>query len=341
MLWRNPEIKKWASVYGLFTLGTTGFSGILCFLLVGKWKWILPVYVLLVCLGGAAVHLLFTKKRYDDLATLADQLNHLLHSTATLQFIPDQEGELALLTSEIQKLTIRLVEQAEIVGKEKENLKNSLADISHQIRTPLTSVRMLVQRMLRQEELSQRQKYAQTIYRLLTRMEWQISVLLKIARLESGTVEMQKKTVEVINIIQKAWEPIEIMAEIKDISLEKPVEIENLSLRGDEGWLTEAIENILKNCVEHLPDGGKIWIDGKENPIYTEIRIGDNGNGIAPEDLPHIFERFYQGENRQKENAGIGLALAQMIIHRQNGTIQAGRSKWGGAEFCLRFYVGT
>ena len=186
---------------------------------------------------------------------------------------------------------------------------------------------------------ARREEYIREISRLLNRMEWQVSVLLKIARLESGTVELKRDPVLVREVVDQAWEPLAIPAELKNIAIEINVE-ENSCFQGDLAWTVEALGNVLKNCVEHLPDGGRIEIRAARNPIYTGICIADNGAGIPEEELPHLFERFYRGTSKRGvgENAGIGLALAQKIIHLQNGTIQARNRRKGGAQFEIRFY---
>lgn len=359
-LWRNPEIKKqgllWAGFTAVAVVGAAFFEGGTA-----------AVCVFVVCVAAGGLFWKETKKRYEAISELSAQLNHLLHNPRPLRFVPDEEGELALLSSEMQKLTLRLTEQAEELKKEKRYLKDSLADVSHQIRTPLTSIRMVVPRLYRKDlPDARREEYVREISRLLNRMEWQVSVLLKIARLESGTVELKSSPVQVREAMKQAWEPLAIPAELKNIAIEINVE-ENSCFQGDLAWTVEALGNVLKNCVEHLPDGGRIEIRAARNPIYTGICIADNGAGIPEEELPHLFERFYRGagavadgetvsgagavadeesaphdgdasERGVGENAGIGLALAQKIIHLQNGTIQARNRREGGAQFEIRFY---
>ena len=178
---------------------------------------------------------------------------------------------------------------------------------------------------------------------------------MKIARLESGTVQMERRRVNVRQAAEKAWEPLAIPAELKSIAIKIDAE-GNPCFQGDLAWTVEALGNILKNCVEYLPAGGRIEITAVQNPIYTELCIADNGPGIPQEELPHLFERFYRGagaeavpgedlsgadtasEARVDEHAGIGLALAQMIIREQNGIIQAENRREGGTEFQIRFY---
>ena len=108
--------------------------------------------------------------------------------------------------------------------------------------------------------------------------------------------------------------------------------------KGDLLWMVEAVGNVLKNCMEHTPVGGRIVVEGSENMIYSQLLIRDTGPGIQQKDLPHLFERFYKGESSSAQSVGIGLALSQSIIHNQNGYIRAGNAPEGGAEFVIRFY---
>jgi signal transduction histidine kinase len=332
-LLRNPEIKNLLAIYSLFTL----FAVFGSFLLGA----LAAVYVLAVCAVALLLFMGFTTKRYKDISSLSNQVDSILHSRQRMNFTPDKEGELALLSSEIYKMTMRLQEQTELLQKEKSHLSSSIADISHQIRTPLTSIRMLVPR-LGQEKLQpeQRSEYIREVGSLLTRIEWLITALLKIAQLESGVIAFEQTPLMVKQLIQKSLAPLEILLEIKDIALEINV-ADNACFKGDFFWSMEAIGNILKNCLEHMPERGALKITASENPLYTEIIISDTGSGIAIEDLPHLFERFYKGKNSDPGNMGIGLALSRMIISRQNGTIMAQNGNPHGAEFHIRFYKGA
>lgn len=329
---RNPEIKKLIGGYLLFTVLAAGASAFFYLYL--------SVCILAVSMVSGAWFLWFTKRRYDVLSELSAHLDRILHGEVGMDFVPDKEGELALLTSEIYKMTLRLREQAENLERDKAYLSGSLADISHQLRTPLTSLRLILPRLGREEtELSDRREYACEACSLVSRMEWLIASLLKIARLESGTVAFKKETVRVAHVIGKALEPLEVMLDLNGIECDIDVE-ENASYRGDLLWSAEAVGNIIKNCGEHTPFGGRLHILGRENPLYTEIVIADTGEGIRPEDLPHLFDRFYKGKEEDGQNVGIGLALSRMIISGQNGRVTA-KNRARGAEFNIRFYKGA
>ncbi len=333
LLLRNPEIKKMLVSYGLFTLAAVTAAPLLA----------MPpaIYALLICAGALALFLYYTKRRYKDISHLSGQLDQILHGDMSTCFVPDKEGELALLTSEIYKMTVRLQEQSELLQKEKDYLSSSIADISHQIKTPLTSIRMIVPRLGREgADAGQRQQYIRDISSLLSRTEWLISSLLKIARLETGTVAFGQTPVNVEELVSEALAPLAVMLDVIEIPVATDID-ENAAFSGDRLWSVEAVGNILKNCMEHTSPGGTLTVNARDNPLFTGITISDDGTGIAPEDLPHLFERFYRGKDSGPEHAGIGLALAQMIIKQQNGTVAAKNRTPRGTEFHIRFYKGA
>jgi signal transduction histidine kinase len=172
---------------------------------------------------------------------------------------------------------------------------------------------------------------------LLSRIDWLVSTLLKISRFDAGTVTLKRGTVPVAELLKRSAALIAIPMELREQKIEIRMK-GGETYTGDLSWSVEAIENIVKNCMEHTQNGGTISIDCLENALYTEIVISDNGRGIDKEDLPHMFERFYKGNNSGSQNIGIGLALARMIIINQNGTIKAENNIGGGARFTVRFY---
>lgn len=305
------------------------------------WVWWGPLcgaYVFLVCLILLLIFWSLTRKRYERLEDLSVRVEEVLYGKEELRFLPDEEGEFAVLYDRVYKMTIRLREQAGQLRKEKTYLQDSLADISHQIRTPLTAVR-LAQRRLRDPRLEpeERRELLGETERQLGRMEWLVEVLLKLARLESGTVELKKERILVKDLIQKALEPLEIPLELKNIKVETDLP-EEAGLEGDLFWSVEAVVNLLKNCMEHTPAENRIFIGAAENPIYTELSLRDTGPGFSEKDIPHLFERFYRGAEAASSGTGIGLALAAEVIRQQNGTIRACNHPDGGAEFLIRFY---
>lgn len=329
-LFRNEEIKKQIIIYVIFN--TIVFLGALFINIICS------IYIILVCLVIEFISLFFTKKRYNDISELTYKIDKILHNNDYTNFDVNKEGELAVLNSEIYKMTVRLREQSERLENEKNYLKDYLADISHQIRTPMTSIKMIISRLSSQEiTFEERFRLIKEISKLLTRIEWLITALLKVAQLKSDTVKLKKEKISVEKVISKALEPLRIQAEIKNVEIKQKIE-NGTNYKGDFYWSIEAISNILKNCIEHSENGGSIEIISKINPIYTEIVITDEGNGICKEDLPHLFERFYRGNNSGSESIGIGLYLTKMIISKQNGVITAKNRENKGAEFNIKFF---
>lgn len=280
-----------------------------------------------------------TYKRYQRISSLADDIDQVLHGDSSIDFDSYSEGELSILHSEIYKMTVRLREQQQKLLSDKEYLADSLADISHQIRTPLTSINLLVERLSASGLTDEcRHQLANELYELLGRIDWLITTLLKISKLDAGTVQFNKETVSLEMLINKSCAPLLIPIELRGQELIIRAEGD---FYGDSAWTSEAVGNMVKNCMEHTPDGGRIEINAVETALYSEIVIKDNGTGISPEDLPHIFERFYKGKDSDGKSFGIGLALSRMIIAGQKGTVKAENRKNAGAMFTLRFYKGT
>lgn len=325
---RNKEIRNEIIV----ELGITAIATIGTYL----WNPTCGVLILVVCTLLNGVHLANTYRRYQRIQELSSDLNRILHGDIQLAFDKYEEGELAILESEIQKMVVRLREQQGQLLADKKYLADSIADISHQIRTPLTSINLLVS-FLSEPGITEekRQKTIRELYELLSRIDWLITTLLKISKLDAGTIQLKKEDIALKELIQKSVEPLLVPIELRGQELK--IEAQGQFL-GDVNWTSEAIGNIVKNCMEHTPEGGVLKIQANENTLYREIVIEDTGCGIAAEDLPHIFERFYKGKNSSDKSFGVGLALARGIVNVQNGTVKVENKKEGGARFILRFY---
>lgn len=291
--------------------------------------------VLTACLTGAAIHFAAEVQRYRRLKKLGDDLEALLLQGTPLPIREYAEGELSILANQIQKITLRLLESGEAMKEDKLRLADSLADISHQLRTPLTAMNLTVS-MLASPELSDRRRIGLTreLRNLLSRTEWLVESLLKLSRLDAGVVTMAREPVAVGELIRRASAPLAISMDIRDQRLVADCREERFL--GDITWTAEALGNVLKNCMEHTPPGGSITVSALETALFTQITVKDTGEGFAPADIPHLFERFYKGANASDGSCGIGLALARNIIAAQDGTIQAMNGE-SGAKFVIKF----
>ena len=331
-LLRNKEVR---TVLWVSAAVTAAFSGA---------AFCLDIRFGFLCLAmGACLTGLFlytTGRRYRCLSQLAGDIDRILHGMHTeVPLSRYAEGELHILQNELYKMTARLREQQSALLAEKNYLSDSLADISHQIRTPLTTATLLVQ-SLRKPDLGEKERLERTreLLGLLNRIDWLIVTLLKISKLDAGAIQFNPELVPLRSLIEKAAEPLQIPMELRNQTL--VIRAEG-SFYGDPQWTKEAVSNIIKNCMEHTPENGSITITAAENALYTEMIIQDSGPGISAEDLPHIFERFYRGKNSGDGSFGIGLNLARMIVTGQNGTLKAENLPRGGAAFTMRFFKST
>lgn len=330
-LFRNPEVMKSFWAYGIVSaLAVTA-----AFFMDRKFAF----FTLIVCVVFVLIHLFSTYKRYKKISDLSEDINRILHGDSQVLVEKCAEGELGILESEIYKMTVRLREQQHRLKEDKVFLADSIADISHQLRTPLTSINLLLS-FLSEPDISKerKQKLIHEIYGLLSRIDWLITALLKISKLDAGTIKFSDEKIALKELIHKATESLLVPLELHEIELKVLAEGDFI---GDVSWTQEAITNIVKNCMEHTSNGGAIRISALENPLYSQISISDNGSGIDKEDLPHIFERFYKGKKSDGKSFGIGLALARTIISAQKGTIKAENNKDKGAKFTIRFYKGA
>ena len=292
--------------------------------------------ILSVCLITITIFLLTEYYRYRKLQKLSTDLDNLLISGIPLPITEYNEGELSILANQIQKITLLLKESAEAVQADKKYLADSLADISHQLRTPLTAMNLTAS-MLRNPDLSteKRIELSKELRNLLIRTDWLVETLLKISKLDAGTVKLLQNPVRVADLISRAAAPLAIPMDLRDHRL--VVCCKDEAFAGDLVWTAEALGNILKNCSEHTPAGGTITITAIETALYTQIEVKDTGPGFDPKDIPHLFERFYKGSNASENSYGIGLALARTVITAQNGTLQAMNGE-SGAKFVIKFY---
>ena len=291
--------------------------------------------MLLCCLVIMSVFLFSQYSEYSKLNRLCDDIDKILDGDDSISFDSYEEGDISLLKTEISKMTTRIREQNRALAKEKSFLQDSLADISHQLRTPLTSMSIILT-MLRTKELSDEDKkrYIRDLSLLTGKTEWLIDTLLKLSSFEAEAISMKREDFFCKELLESATEPLMIMAELKDVHIK--ISAEEVKLSADFNWCCEAIKNIVKNSIEHSKTDSTIEITATENPLFVTIAIEGGNNKIAEKDFPHIFERFYKSDNVNHQGYGIGLALAKKIISAHDGVIKAENTD-KGVRFTLIF----
>ncbi len=245
-----------------------------------------------------------------------------------------EEDPFSGLEDEIYKTVTSLYETRDQAVETRNNFAHNLSNIAHQIKTPITAISLSLQTMKRAYDRKHLEQIEKQLGRL-TRLE---EALLVLARLDAGVLVLEKEKVDVFTLLVLAADNLEELLRQSGTAIEIP-ELGEFTVTADLEWTMEAVMNLMKNSMEHN-EGGRIYCDYGQNPLYTLIRIRDEGEGFAKEDIPHLFQRFYRGKKPKGSGIGIGLALAKEIIERQNGVIRAGNMPEGGAYFEIRFYGG-
>lgn len=277
-----------------------------------------------------------TLKRYHKLSELNTYLSLVCSGHYNMQIGENTEGELSILQNNLYKVIVLLRTQNEMLKKDKVFLADALADISHQLKTPLTSMMVMSDLLKTEESKEKRLEFVGIIETQLEKMRWLLSNLLKFSKLDAGTVVLKQESISLRKVIEESLKPFMLTMDLKNLTLKK--DVADVMIRGDFNWTVEAVSNVIKNCIEHLPEQGSITVTSHSTNIYDAILIQDTGVGIAPEDVPHIFERFYHGKNASKDSVGIGLALAKAILHKEHGEITVSSELSVGTTFEIRFY---
>lgn len=247
--------------------------------------------------------------------------------------MPEGEDGLSKLQDEIYKTVTQLRQTRDAALAAKKNYADNLSNIAHQIKTPITSISLLLQMM--QENPSP--KYLEQIQSQLSRLTYLEEALLLMSRMDAGTLSMEREAADVFTLLMLAADNLQELFWKAGVSIDVS-DFGAMTVFVDMEWTMEAVMNVLKNCMEHTPSGGTVHCSYEQNPLYTLILIWDTGAGFLKEDIPHLFQRFYRGQEAKGDGIGIGLALAKEIIERQNGTIAARNLAEGGACFEIRFY---
>ncbi len=295
------------------------------------------IYISILIIIVFSILIIYINKIYNKIKKLSIYANDILNNKYSMDIREYSEGDISNLKNDLYKMTIKLKEQNELSLKDKIYLQDTLSDISHQLKTPLTSM-YVINELLYDDKLdkSLKKELLNKSKKGLERIEWLITSLLKMSRLDSGSEKLILERVKLINIINKTIEPIRIPLELKNINLNVSCS-NDIKVNVDVNWTTEALINILKNAMEHTLENGNINIVCSDNPLYTMISISDDGCGISKKDLPHIFERFYKGMNN-KESIGIGLNMSKKIIENENGNISVKSKENEGTTFIIKLF---
>ncbi len=297
------------------------------------------IVILVLSTGIIVIFIMYNynkNKKLDEITSYIEKINN---GNYRLDIEDNTEDELSILKNEVYKTTVMLREIAQNSQKDKANLKDALSDISHQLKTPLTSMNIMIDNILDDPNMDKnmRTEFLKDIKKEVFNISFLVNSLLKLSKLDADSVQFINKLENVEDILKKSVENVAAICDLKNIKVEVSGK-ENCTINCDLRWQVEAITNILKNCAEHSPIGSSIEISYFKNKLYTQINIQDHGIGIDKEDLPHIFERFYKGKNSSEDSVGIGLALSKSIIEKGNGYVSVESQVGRGTKFTIKYY---
>ncbi|MCX4302676.1 MAG: HAMP domain-containing sensor histidine kinase [Clostridia bacterium] len=297
------------------------------------------IYIVIVCLCLMLIFIIYNSNKDRKLRKITEYIEEINRKNYKLDIDSNSEDELSILQNEIYKTTILLKEQAENSLSDKISLKNSISDISHQLKTPLTSITILLDNIIGNSDMdvNTRHEFISDIRREIVNINFLVQALLKLSKFDANAVEFIEKEVKLSKIIDSAIKNVMPLCDLQKVEINIEVN-ESDTLLCDEKWQVEAISNILKNSVEYSNSGGTILVRAQKYKLYTQIDIKDNGKGIEKEEIPHIFERFYKGKNSSKNSIGIGLALSKTIIEKNNGNISVESKVGEGTRFVIKYF---
>lgn len=281
---------------------------------------------------------LYDKNKSKKIKEITKMISKINNRQFDIDINDFNEGELSILKNEISKTTIMLRQVADNSVKDKLNLKDSLGDISHQLKTPLTSITIMIDNILDSPDMDEktRKKFLINIKREILNINFLVMSLLKLSKFDANVVKFNKESVYLKDIIIESIKNVSMIKELKNITIKVSGD-DDIKLLCDFKWQVESITNILKNSIEHTSEYGTVEVNYSENKLYTRILIKDNGKGINSDDLPHIFDRFYKGENGSDDSFGIGLSLSKTIIEKEGGSITVKSTPNIGTIFTIKY----
>lgn len=297
-------------------------------------------FILIALLIIVSIFLIYNRKKDKELAEITRYIEEINKKNYTIDIDEMSEDELSILKNEIYKTTIMLKEIADNSNKDKLQLKQSLEDISHQLKTPLTSILVMLDNLIDDKDMDKeiRQDFIRDIKRDVMNINFLVQAILKLSKFDANTINFIKDEKLLKDIVDESIKNVSALCDLKNIDIEKKGS-EVATIYCDFRWQVEAITNILKNCIEHSRENNKILVKYESNNVYSMISIRDFGDGIAKEDLPHIFERFYKGKNSNSESVGIGLALAKTIVEEDKGNIYVDSDEKGTIFIVKYFHI--
>lgn len=281
---------------------------------------------------------LYDKNKSKKIKEITKMISKINNRQFDIDINDFNEGELSILKNEISKTTTMLRQVADNSVKDKLNLKDSLGDISHQLKTPLTSITIMIDNILDSPDMNEktRKKFLINIKREILNINFLVMSLLKLSKFDANVVRFNKESVYLKDIIKESIKNVSMIKELKNITIKVSGD-DNIKLLCDFKWQVESITNILKNSIEHTKEYGIVEVNYSENKLYTRILIKDNGKGIDSDDLPHIFDRFYKGKNGSDDSFGIGLSLSKTIIEKEGGSITVKSTPNIGTIFTIKY----
>ena len=297
------------------------------------------VFLMITIIILILAFLRFNSKKDKEINEITKYIEEINRKNYKLNIDEMSEDELSILKNEVYKTTIMLKEAAENSNKEKLQLKDSLSDISHQLKTPLTSILIILDNLIDDPDMDKeiREDFIRDIKMEITNISFFVQSILKLSKLDTNTVDFIEEKTYIKDIVDEVVKNLSTLCDLRNIKIITKYK-ENTKIICDFRWQVEAFSNIIKNCIEHSKDNTNILLEVDENNVYSQVVIKDNGTGIEKEDLPHIFERFYKGKNSSNESCGIGLSLAKSIIEKSNGTIYVESKVGKGSTFTIKYF---
>lgn len=295
---------------------------------------LLIIYTLIIFV----IYLYYHNKDRKKINEITNYIKEINRKNYYLDILDNNEDELSLLKNELYKITIMLKEQTENLKKDKINLKDSISDISHQLKTPLTSISILLDDIIKNPNMDKKTKdeFLYSIRKEVNNIQVLVQNLLKLSKFDANVIEFKNDKINVLSLLNKVVDKIEIIRELKGILINIDCD-DKTYINGDFAWEVEALSNILKNSIEYSNNDSSIDISVEDNPFYVKITISDYGIGMSEKDLKNIFKRFYKGENSISSSVGIGLNLSKKIIEKDNGFIIASSTKDVGTTFEIKY----